>query len=221
MTTTDTYNRFIIKINENATTDGLSCDKGRFVILFNKNTNKLIEHFLERKFEDDIRYIQKILVDNKKLSSSNKHLDHVDYPLPEDYFDNSNLYILASKGECRKQKIDCFEVKNEDINQVLNDRNNNPSFKYRETPYRISSDKINVYTADDFKVDEAFFSYYRYPKQIGLVNPEDPESDFNNVNPEFDDKFIERVIELTASEFFLNTDNQKFQAEKINSIQKP
>ena len=36
MTTTQAYQNFIIKINENATTDNLSCDKGRFVVLFLK-----------------------------------------------------------------------------------------------------------------------------------------------------------------------------------------
>lgn len=46
MTTTQAYQNFIIKINENATTDNLSCDKGgRFVVLFNSEQNRLIESF--------------------------------------------------------------------------------------------------------------------------------------------------------------------------------
>lgn len=221
MTTEQAYQRFILKINDNATNNGISCDKGRFVILLNSQTNKLIEYFIEKKFEDDVRYIQKILVDDKRLTSSNKHLDHTDFTLPKDFFDHSNLYCLASKGTCQRQKIDCFEIKDDDRNNILFDSNQNPSFKYREAPYNISSDKIKIYTANDFTIDSAYLSYYRYPTQVGLVNPEDPESDFNNNNPEFDDKFMERVINLCASEFLLSGDDQKFQFEKQNSISKP
>jgi hypothetical protein len=221
MTTEQAYNRFIIKINENATTDGLSCDRGKFVIFCNNATNKKIESCLDRKFDDDIRYIQKILVDDKKLSSSNTHLDHTEFIIPNDFFDNSNLYILASKGNCKKQKLDCYEIKDDDRNNILRDTFQSPSFKYREAPYHIASDKIKIYTDNDFTIDNAILSYYRYPVQVGLVDSEDPESRFNNNNPEFDDKFMADVISLCASEFFLNSDNQKYQAEKANAIQKP
>ena len=220
MTTSYAYDKFIIKINENITTDKVSCDKGRFTILFNNSQNRIIEYFLDKRFEDDLRYIQKIRVDDKTLTSSNTHLDHTEFSLPKDFFDFSNLYITASKGECKKQKIDCFEIKDEDRNNILRDSNQNPSFKYRETPFLISSDEIIIYTTGDFTIDSAFFSYYRYPLQIGLINPEDPESPFNSINPEFDDKLVNRIIDLCASEFSLNTDDQKYQAEKLNAINK-
>lgn len=220
MTTNQTYERFIIKINENATTDNISCDKGRFVVMYNNNQNRLVEHYLERKFEDDIRYIQKLLVDDLKISTSSKHLDHQDFELPKDFFDNSNLYCLASKGKCQKQKIDCFEIKDDDRNNILSDSNNNPSFKYREAPYHIASDKIKIYTSDEFTIDTAYLSYYRYPQQIGLINPENPESDFNLNNPEFDDKFVNRVIDLCVADFQLNSDDQKFQMNRMNATNK-
>lgn len=220
MTTNQTYESFILKINESATTDKLSCDKGRFVRLFNNEQNRLIESFLDRRFEDDIRYIQKILVDDHKISSSKNHLDHQDFPLPEDYFDLSNAYALATKGSCQRQKISLFEIKDENRNNILSDEFSKPSFKYREAPYSIASDKIKVYTNDEFQVENVLLSYYRYPVQIGLKDSENPESDFNSNNPEFDDKFVNRIIALCASAFYLNTDDQKFQAEKANAAQK-
>ena len=218
MTSKQAYENFIIKINENASTDGVACDKGKFVKIFNTEQSKLIEYFLEKKFEDDIRYIQAILVDDKKLSSSNKHLDHIDYELPKDYFDFSNLYVIAKKDKCT-DKVDCFEIKDDDRNLVLRDTNLQPSFKYRETPFHLSSNKIKIYLLD-FEIEKAYLSYYRYPKQLSLVNNEDPESDFLE-NPEFDDKFVNRVIDLTVSNFFLNNDDQKFQAQKMQALQKP
>lgn len=220
MTTQEAYNSTIIKLNENATTDKISLDKGRFCVLYNNVQNRLIEVFLERKFEDDIRYIQKILVKDLQISSSNTFNDFTEFLLPKNYFDFSNLSITATKGECKEKKIDCFETKSDDTNSILRDVYNNPSFKHRETPFNLASDKIIIYTADDFTIDSAYFSYYRYPQQIGLVNPEDPESDFNKNNPEFDDKFVNRVINLCAGEFLENIDDPKFQIEKQNAITK-
>jgi len=220
MTTNQAYQNFIIKINENATTDNISCNKGRFVVLYNNVQNKIIESFLDRRFEDDIRYIQKILVDDKKLESSDIHLDHQDFKLPSDYFDFSNAYALGSKDKCFKKKIDLFEIKDENRNNILADEFSKPSFKYREAPINIASDKIKVYTLNDFKVDELILSYYRYPVQIGLLDEEDPEGDFNDSYPEFDDKLVNRIISLCASEFYLNSDDQKFQVEKLNAAQK-
>jgi hypothetical protein len=220
MTANQTYERFIIKINGNATTEQLSCDKGRFANIYNNQQNRMIEYILEKRFEDDIRYLQKILVDDNKLISSSIHLNHVDFKLPKDLFDHSNLYCLVSKGECQKQRVSCFEIKDDDRNNILENEMLNPSFKYREAPYHFSSDKLKIYTADEFTIDSAYLSYYRYPQQIKLVNPENPESDFLS-HPEFDDKLINRIIDACVSEFFLNGNNEKFQAEKINSVQKP
>jgi len=220
MTTNQTYQSFIIKINESATTDSLSCDKGRFVNLYNNVQNRIIESFLDRRFEDDIRYLQRILVDDLKISSSQDHLDHQDFKLPENYFDFSNAYALATKDTCKKAKIDLFEIKDENRNNILTDEYSKPSFKFREAPFNIASDKIKVYTGQDFQINDLVLSYYRYPVQIGLIDSENPESDFNNKNPEFDDKLMNRIIGLCASEFYLNTDDGKSQIEKANASQK-
>lgn len=220
MTTIQFYNSTIIKLNENATTDKISLDKGRFCVLANNATNRLIEFFIEKKFEDDIRYIQKISVQDVSIPFLKKHKDFTEFSLPKDYFDFSNLFVNATKDKCSNKLIDCFEIKGDDRNNILRDSNNCPSFKHRETPFQIASDKLIIYTSDDFTIDRAVLSYYRYPIQIGLIDPENPESDFNSNNPEFDDKFMNRVIDLLASEFLLNMDDPKFQAEKQNALTK-
>lgn len=220
MTTEQFYNGTIIKLNENATTDKISLDKGRFCVLANNVMNRLIEVFLDRKFEDDIRYIQKILVPNLSILSSKVSKDFTEFSLPKNYFDFSNVYANASKGQCSNKKVDCFEIKDDDTNAILRDPYNKPSFKHRETPFHLASDKIIIYTSDDFTIDRAFLSYYRYPTQIGLIDPDNPESQFNENNPEFDDKFMNRAIDLCAAEFLLNTDDPKYQAEKQNAITK-
>lgn len=219
MTQEKFYQALVIKLNENATTDKISIDKGRACVLGNNTQNRLIEIFLERRFEDDIRYIQKILT-TKTISDFKKFKDHTEFNLPKDYFDFSNLFVLASKGECKNKRMTCEEIKDDDKHHLLINTHYKPSFKHRETLFNTASDKIIIYTSDDFTTDSATLSYYRYPTQMGLINEYDPESKFNSNILEFDDKFMNRVIDLCAAEFLLNTDDQKFQAEKQNAITK-
>jgi hypothetical protein len=174
---------------------------------------------LDRRGEDEIRYVQRLLIDDLKITSSTFHLDHQDFKLPENFFDLSNIYALGSKGICKRSKIDLYEIKDEHRNQILSDDLSCPSFKFREAPYSLSSDNVKVYTNDDFKVDEILLSYYRYPRKIELLDELNPESDFKT-DPEMDDKFINRVIDLAVSDFFLSQNDPKYQASKINAAQK-
>lgn len=221
MTPNEAYTNFIIKINANATTDNISCDKGRFSLMYNEEFIKLVEFFLDRRYEDDVRYIQGLLVDDFKLSSSAKRLDHELFHLPKNYFDFSSSYVVGSRDFCKFQRIEVFEIKNEDRDILLSDENSKPSWKYRETVSQVSADKVKIYTNNEFTIDSAYLTYYRYPKKITLVNPENPESDFVNAPLDLDEKFNNRVIDLVASKFFLNNRDERFEIQKVNSIQKP
>ena len=214
------YQKFIIKINKNATTDSISCDKGKFTVILNEVQNRFEEFILDKRGDDEIRYIQHLLVEDHVISSSTSNKNSQNFKLPANYFDLSNVFAEATKGECTAQKIDLFEIKSEDQNNILRDEFNSPSFKHREAPYNLSSNNIRVYT-DNFKVDRINLSYYRYAKQITLLNPSDPESPFNpNTNLEWDEKTADRIISLAASEFELNNGSDKFQANKMNAAQK-
>lgn len=214
------YQKFTIKINKNATTDSISCDKGRFAIILNESQNKFQEFILDKKGDDEIRYIQHLLVEDYLISSSNPQKDSQDFPLPKNYFDISSVHAESTKGNCTKQKIDLFEIKNDDRNNILSDEFNKPSFKYREAPYNLTSNKIKVYK-EDFEIENLVLSYYRYAKQVELQDSEDPESDFKNTSLlEWEDKIADRIISLTASEFELNNGSEKYQANKLNSAQK-
>ena len=220
MTTQTAFDKFQIKVNKNFETGSIAVDRGRFVIIFNEAQNKLIEYILDKKNEDDIRYIQKILISDYPVSSSQSKMHYQDFQLPKDYFDFSSVYATATKGECKNKQMFLFEIKSDDKNEILQDKFNKPSFLEREAPFNITSDNIRVYR-DEFEINRIFLSYYRYPVQIKLLTEEDPESDFDNsINPEFDDKFVDRILSLATGEFELNSENPKFQANKLSAIQK-
>lgn len=214
------YDKFQIKANSNSETGKIAIDRGRFVIIYNEAQNKLIEYILDKKNEDDIRYIQKILVSDHVITESFSKFDYQEYKLPEDYFDFSSVYAEASTGKCKNKKIALFEIKDDDKTLISDDENNKPSFIARESFMHITSDKLKVYK-EGFTLDKVFLSYYRYPVQIALSNPDNPESDFDiRFNPEFDDKFVDRVISSATGEFELNTMNQKAQFDKQRAQQK-
>jgi hypothetical protein len=214
------YEKFQIKVNNNSETGKIGIDRARFVITFNESSNKLIEYTLDKKNEDDIRYIQKILVSDYPISSSESKEDYQKFKLPENYFDFSSAYAKATKNACQNKKIDLFEIKDDDKGLILQDENNNPSFEAREAPFHITSDSVKAYKKD-FVYTSLFLSYYRYPVQIKLIDENNPESGFDtNFNPEFDNKFVDRIISLASGEFELNNESQKSQADKIRAQSK-
>lgn len=212
MTTQTAFDKFQIKVNNNSETGKIAVDRGRFVLLFNEAQNRLIEYILDKKSEDDIRYIERILVQGYKLSLFKSDKSYQDYSLPKDYFDFSSLHATANKGECLDKSMTLFEIKDDDSPLILEDEYNNPSFLAREAPFSIASNKIKIYKDETFEYNKVFLNYYKYPIQIRLVNDEDPESEFDkNFDPEFDDKFVDRIISVAAGNFELNNESQKAQ----------
>lgn len=217
MTATEAYDKYLIKAEKNSVNDGLSTDKGRFVILYNEHQNRFIENIYERKGTDDIRYIQYLLVESKPIKSSNKKNNYYKFELPVDYFDFSNVYAKASKKDCINKQIDLYEIKDTSRNYILSDEFTSPSFEYREAPFTFSDNAINVFISD-FQVDSIILSYYRYPKQIIQVDPENPESDLDDsFELDFDDKVIDRIISDTVSGFDINNNSERFQIHKASA----
>ena len=219
MQTERAYEKFQMKVNENYESSKIAVDRGRFVILANESQNKMMENILDRKSNDELRYIQKVLVKDKKIlkDSSTETTDR--FPLPTDYFDFSSAYTKAQKGNCL-QKINLYEIKDDNSIEILSDEFNKPSFIARETPFTFSNDSVIVFK-EDFKNTELFLSYYRYPVQIKLIDEENPESGFDeNYQFEFDDKFVDRIISMAASELKINNEDASFQINKQQAIQK-
>lgn len=206
------YEKFIIKINKNAQTNNISCSRGKFVLIYNENQNKEIEYILEEKRkEDDIRYIQKLL-STSKIVPNKKEKRYTLFELPTNFFDLSTILGVASKDCCKEEVLELYEIKSEDENSFMFDEFNKPSFEFREAPYYLSSGKIKVFKLD-FEYDNLHLTYYRYPTQISLESEDNPESQFSNTQIELDEKIVDRIISRCASDFELNNNNSKFQAD--------
>jgi hypothetical protein len=207
------YQKYLIKVEGNATNDNIATDRGRFAIQFNEALNRYVEWLLDKRGEDDIRYIQALIVKNEVIEpeSGSESEEIVNFTLPPNYFGFINAYASCSKGDCNNKKVDLFELEAESENGILQDEHSSPSFLWREAPFTLSSNEVNVYTKD-FTVENIKLTYYRYAQQIALLDSEDPEGFFDEeLGFDLDDKVINRIISLTAGEFELNNENPFFQ----------
>lgn len=214
MTTSRAYGKYLLKTQENGTNDNLPVSKDYFVAVFNEAQNKYAEWHLDKRNSDERRNIQMLLVPDLIIENPDKVLDHYDFTLPEDYFGFSSTYCFGSKGSCLSKRISLFEIKDENKEELLTDESNKPSFLHRESLYQLVGSKVLVYT-DDFTVDKLALTYYRYPQQIKLQDPTNPESPFDDTtNPEFEDRVVDRIISIAAGDYDLNGNNPRFQAQQ-------
>lgn len=216
MTTLDAYKTFIIKMNESATSRGMAVNKGKFVVLFNRNYLKVVNKYLQNKSTDEVDKIRGLLKSGEVLNHTTSSENSADFKLPDNYLEYDNFRTLASTKEGCSDFISIFPVKGRDIQQVLTDEYNKPSFFAREAPFRVTSDGVKIYT-DNFKIDRVELDYYKEPKKIRVMDEYDPESKIIEDTFEVSDVVIEQVISLVVVEYSTsNEDFQKAQAESNN-----
>lgn len=218
MTADQIEQSILIQLQANGTTDKIQTSKGRIAVTYNRVQNQIIE-FLIDKSDDDNRYLQKVKELNKELVKEKLQSTLDIFSIPKDYFDFLNIEAFASQGNCSNQRLSLDEIKGGNINALLTDEFSKPSFKFRESFYIIAKDKVNIYK-DNFTIDKAYMDYYRYPKQMTLQNPSNPESKFTEGELEFDDKLTNKIITLTSSALMLNGNDPKYQALKQEILQK-
>lgn len=206
MTVEEAYLRFIKKVNKDYTNDNISADRDRFVLLFNEIQNRYLEWILDKRNEDEIRYVQKMLMHDVPLTLDSTKNDSQCFTLPEDYFDFANLHVYAKKGTC-KARLKTFEIKKGNSEELICEEGNEPSFEYRETFYNLGQDKVFVYNDGSFTMGTVQLTYYRYPKEIdisGYTRLDGNQS--TDIAPEWDDKVVNRLISACAKYF--NTTNE-------------
>lgn len=212
MTSQEAYVIFTDLVEENSTNNNLDVSPELFVSIYNITQNLWLEWVLEKRNEDVIRYASPLLTLKKKLNLTNTKPTHNNYKLPKDFFDLSNLDVYASTECCGADRLNTFEVKNDNENELYHDWNNEPSFEYRETYYTLANNNVAVFKKN-FDIRDVELSYYRYPRQIdisGYIRVDNSNS--QTINPELDNKVVNRILIASAKHFSANKgDMQKYQ----------
>lgn len=211
------YQKLKEKLNKNFTNGTVALDRARAVYLFNEEQNKFVEFSLQQRRNFDGQDIQQLL-ERKKLKQHATETNFTSFTLPEDFFSFVNIEASASLGECTGRPLLLFQVKPENVHELLNDENNKPSFKYGETFYTVEGNKVKVYT-DGFDIDKLFLNYYRYPVQLNLKGyiDIDGKQSFSQ-DPEFSDRIVDRIISMCATSFDINNENLNKVQFDINRV---
>lgn len=208
--------RYRIKAEKNGTNDNITTDNYRFCLNFNESQNKFLTLALQNRGVDDIRYIQKFLILDKNIPPKNTSENKVNFPLPEDYFDLSSARAKAQSEGCKDIISIEPEIQTENLNEILSNEYIKPSFNFREAPYTVNSDNLSVYV-DDFTIDLLLLNYYRYPNQIKLQDPENPESKFASTEIEWDDKSLDDIISIMVANLDMNENNPRYQLNTLRT----
>lgn len=208
------YNRFLQLVNGNMTSNNISVDKPRFILLFNSAQIRFVENTLDKRNDDSIRYISELLIPDKKLGKVGDQETHSSFELPGDYFDLSSAYAVGSIKGCQ-DKLKLFEIKSEDLEEKYNDWSHEPSFKYRETFYITSENNLLIYKKG-FDIDKAYLTYYREPRKVDIAGyTHIDKKPSMTIDPELSDKAVERILHIMAKEVAANAgDGGQYQIDK-------
>ena len=135
--------RYILKAEKNGTNDSITTDNYRFCLLYNESQNKFITLHLQNRGIDDVRYIQNFLVLDKKVPYSSKSEDKYSFKLPTNYFDLADCRAKAKKNTCF-DFIDLYEIRTENLNEIIQDEYSKPSFEWRESFFTVNSNNLSV-----------------------------------------------------------------------------
>lgn len=196
----------IQRAEKNATNGNISLDLGRFVNLFNSCQLRLMNNFLSKRNNDEIRKIQKLAVFSKILKRKSAKDDRVLFFLPDDFLSFINARGRFSKGECEVMDFKMWEVKNENTEELYNDLSNEPHFEFRETFYTIGQECISVFTKG-FDCEACFMTYYRFPREVDIEGyTRFDGSPSSSIDPELDDSLVEMILDMVANKYALNED---------------
>lgn len=217
MTFEESYQKYLLLSESNGITNNLSTNKGKYAAMFNIAQNKVVEWLIESNGADENRYLQVIKAISLPSVAETK-VRYISYSIPPTYFDFINLFVVGKIDECNLE-FTTHEVKNENASQAYNDIFTEPSFKFAETFFTLAGNSINLYKKG-FTFDSVELHFYRYPLQVTLLDPDDPESNFAALEHEFDDKLTNRIILSAVSLHRLSSDDPSYQAFKQETIQK-
>jgi len=215
MTPNRLYEKYITKAEKNSTNDNFSTDKFKFVQLYNELSVRLVKFFLNNRNIDNLKDIQVLLVNDTPIAPAFKKQDFNLFSLPKDFLSWSYVSAKANKGECKKQDIYLYEIKDEDRADYLTSSLFKPSFHYREVPYNFTEDFVKVYKEKGMDIYKILLSYYKYPKKIKLQDPENPESDFIQENLDLPEHIIDRIISAMVGDFKISNESPSYEVEKL------
>lgn len=202
MNSLEAYKSYLIKVNKNDSNRNIKIPKGQFVLLYNQQAPIWLKNRLLQDIKSDrISDLAELLELDKELVKENVFDKSVDFKLPDDFFDYSSSYSIATNDECDQDTVIYhWGLKNKNKNNIFINENTKPSFDYQETYFMQNKDLIKIYT-DNFNIKTAFLDYYKYPPEIdieGYTNTDSTHS--TNKDPILSKYLVNEIINYCVLE---------------------
>jgi hypothetical protein len=119
--------------------------------------------------------------------------------LPADYFEWKRISANVTSDCCDEpRRMVIYLAEEANVDELLRDKNKQPSFDWAETFCTLKENKVRIYTNDEFDVPSATLSYYRQPIRIEVAGKSDPYTlsvSTVDVECEFKDDIVELFID--------------------------
>lgn len=225
-TASDLYYDARLLVNQLSRGVNLDLPVPAFVALFNREQRRWLQQSLLRTGDSDGRDELAYLLDTVDLPARPDAL--AESVVMEGFRElpSAKLKRLRPLAYYRTQPqllvgLDARPVDLSNLDEVLRDPLNNPSWDWRETVYTTGSEGVRIYLAPDFMIDRVRVSYYRYPADIDLNGyTTDAGSASQTVDPELDAVSCDQIVDRLAKEAFRiweNTGGFNLAADRVTT----
>jgi len=95
--------------------------------------------------------------------------------IPAEYMEWKRIDVYATNSCCPdKRSMVTYLAEEGNVAQLLRDYNKKPNFAWAETFATLSNNNINVYTNNEFTIENVILTYYRQPVRIQIQGVVDP-----------------------------------------------
>jgi hypothetical protein len=143
-----------------------------------------------------------VLLNKTTITNLTDKGDYYFLTIPGNYLQWKRVDVYAQKDCCDKRRMVVYLAEEGNVSILLRDKLKQPSFDWAETFATLIDNDINVYTNNEFNIQEVDLTYYRQPIKIQIQGCVDPYTNLQsqvNVECEFKDDIIEVIIDEAVS----------------------
>jgi hypothetical protein len=195
------------RLNKLASNDYDNIECWQVVEAFNKGMVEWCRrnlHGINQKQEGDeqskrrIDDLQKLMV-TETITMSNKQLYYESSVLPTNYLEWKRVSAKSKNNCCEDpRRMVIYLAEEANVDELLRDKNKQPSFEWAETFVTLIDNKFRIYTDNKFEVQDVVLTYYRQPVRIQILNCVDPYTQLastQEVECEFKDDLVELFVD--------------------------
>lgn len=142
-----------------------------------------------------------VLITSIPLTLTDRQTYYESTPMPTDYLQFKRVSGKAKNECCPPRPIVIYLAEQGNLDELLRDKNKQPSFNWGETFCTLKGNKVQIFTNKEFTPVDIQLTYYRQPIKIQIIGVVDPYTGVTpviDVQSEFKDDLVELLIDDTV-----------------------